>query len=42
MSSYPLLDAFLTMLWFFMWILWLVILFRIIIDIFASHAVEAA
>lgn len=37
MSSYPLLDAFLTMLWFFLWILWLVILFRIIIDIFASH-----
>jgi hypothetical protein len=37
MSSYPLLDAFLTMLWFFLWILWLVLLFRIITDIFASH-----
>src|SRR5215813_8854862 len=37
MSSYPLLDAFVTMLWFFLWILWLVLLFRIITDIFASH-----
>ena len=37
MSSYPLLDAFLTMLWFFLWILWLILLFRIIADIFASH-----
>jgi hypothetical protein len=37
MSSYPLLDVFLTMLWFFLWILWLVVLFRVIVDIFASH-----
>ena len=37
MSSYPLLDAFFTMLWFFLWILWLILLFRIITDIFASH-----
>jgi hypothetical protein len=37
MSSYPLLDAFLTMLWFFLWILWLILLFRIIVDIFASR-----
>ena len=34
MSNYPLLNAFLTMLWFFLWILWLMILFRIILDIF--------
>jgi hypothetical protein len=34
--SYPLLDAFITMLWFFLWILWLILLFRIIMDIFAS------
>src|SRR5215470_11784944 len=34
--SYPLLDAFITMLWFFLWILWLILLFRIVMDIFAS------
>ncbi len=33
----PLLDAFLTMLWFFLWILWFFLLFRIILDIFRSH-----
>lgn len=35
--SYPLLDAFLTMVWFFLCILWFVLLFRVILDIFASH-----
>ncbi|HKS49658.1 MAG TPA: SHOCT domain-containing protein [Amycolatopsis sp.] len=34
MSSYPLLNLFLTMLWFFLWILWLMLLFRVIVDIF--------
>ena len=32
----PLLDAFLTMMWFFLWVLWLFLLFRIIMDIFRS------
>ena len=32
--NYPLLDAFLTMLWFFLWILWLFLLFRVVLDIF--------
>lgn len=32
--DYPLLGAFWTMLWFFLWILWLILLFRIIGDIF--------
>ncbi|HET6501484.1 MAG TPA: SHOCT domain-containing protein [Amycolatopsis sp.] len=32
--TYPLLNLFLTMLWFFLWILWLVLLFRVIVDIF--------
>ena len=36
MSSYPLLNAFWTMLWFFLWILWFFLLFRIILDIFRS------
>ena len=32
--DYPLLSAFWTMLVFFLWILWFVLLFRIIVDIF--------
>ena len=35
--DYPLLGAFWTMLWFFIWILWIFLLVRIIIDIFRSH-----
>lgn len=35
--QYPLLDAFLTMLWFFLWILWIFLVFWIIFDIFASR-----
>lgn len=37
MSSYPLLDAFLTMFWLFIWILWIFLLIRVIMDIFRSH-----
>jgi len=36
MSGYPLLNAFWTMLWFFLWILWFFLLFRVILDIFRS------
>ncbi|WP_432133782.1 MULTISPECIES: SHOCT domain-containing protein [unclassified Streptomyces] len=32
--DYPLLSMFWTMLWFFVWIMWLILLFRIIGDIF--------
>ncbi|MEU8527944.1 MULTISPECIES: SHOCT domain-containing protein [Streptomyces] len=32
--DYPLLEAFLTMLWFFLWIMWFMLLFRVIGDIF--------
>ena len=35
--SYPLLGAFWTMLWLFLWIIWIFILFRVIIDIFRSQ-----
>ena len=35
--QYPLLDAFLTMMWLFIWILWIFLLIRIIMDIFRSH-----
>ncbi|QGZ52656.1 SHOCT domain-containing protein [Streptomyces sp. QHH-9511] len=32
--DYPLLNVFWTMLWFFLWVLWIILLFRIITDIF--------
>lgn len=32
--DYPLLDVFLTMLWFFLWIMWIMLLFRVIVDVF--------
>lgn len=32
--NFPLLDSFLTMLWFFLWVLWLFLLFRVVLDIF--------
>jgi Short C-terminal domain/Phospholipase_D-nuclease N-terminal len=35
--TYPLLDFFWTMLWFFCFIIFLVLLFRIFSDIFRSH-----
>ncbi|MFF2411569.1 SHOCT domain-containing protein [Streptomyces sp. NPDC058092] len=36
MDKYPLLDLFWTMLWFFVWIMWLFLLFKVIADIFRS------
>jgi Phospholipase_D-nuclease N-terminal/Short C-terminal domain len=33
----PLLDVFWTMMWFFLWVLWFFLLFRVIMDIFRSH-----
>ena len=36
-TNYPLLDAFLTMLWFFLWIIWIIILFRVILDLFRDR-----
>ena len=33
----PLLDVFFTMMWFFLWVLWLFLLFRVITDIFRSR-----
>lgn len=34
--SFPLLGAFLTMMWFFIWVLWLILVFRVVMDIFRS------
>ena len=35
--DYPLLNLFFTMLWFFLWIIWIMLLFRVIMDIFRDH-----
>jgi hypothetical protein len=35
--DFPLLGAFLTMLWFFIWVMWLFLLFRTVADIFRSE-----
>ncbi|MEU5310805.1 SHOCT domain-containing protein [Streptomyces sp. NPDC021562] len=36
--DYPLLSAFWTMLWLFLWIMWLVLLFRVIVDVFRDDS----
>ena len=36
-ADYPLLDVFWTMLIFFIWVAWFILLFRIIADIFRRH-----
>lgn len=36
MSSYPLLNVFLTMMWFFLWVLWISMVFWVIVDVFRS------
>ncbi|KUN93232.1 SHOCT domain-containing protein [Streptomyces caeruleatus] len=38
--DYPLLDVFWTMLWFFVWIMWLMLLFRVVADIFRDDALS--
>jgi len=35
--DYPVLGAFWTVMWIFLWIFWLALLFRIIADIFRDH-----
>ncbi|MBT2388657.1 SHOCT domain-containing protein [Streptomyces sp. ISL-1] len=37
MDDYPLLNLFWTMLWFFIWVMWLFLLFKVVTDIFRSH-----
>ena len=36
-TTYPVLDAFLTMLYFFLFIIWIWLLFMVFFDIFRSH-----
>jgi len=38
--DFPLLDAFLTMLWFFLWILWFMLLFRVVGDVFRDDTLS--
>ncbi len=38
--DYPLLDVFLTMLWFFLWIMWFMLLFRVVTDIFRDDTLS--
>ncbi|MFI5637352.1 SHOCT domain-containing protein [Streptomyces goshikiensis] len=35
--DYPVLGAFWTVMWIFLWVLWLILLFRIIVDVFRDH-----
>ncbi|KPC60409.1 SHOCT domain-containing protein [Streptomyces chattanoogensis] len=38
--DYPVLGAFWTVMWIFLWVLWLLVLFRVIADIFRDHALN--
>ncbi|MDH6627218.1 signal transduction histidine kinase [Streptomyces sp. LBL] len=38
--DYPLLGAFWTMMWIFLWILWIILLFRVIGDVFRDDALS--
>ncbi|MFC1411590.1 SHOCT domain-containing protein [Streptacidiphilus sp. N1-12] len=38
--SHPLLNAFLMMLWFFLWIMWLFLLFKVVTDLFRDHGMS--
>ncbi|GAA0913558.1 SHOCT domain-containing protein [Streptomyces thermoalcalitolerans] len=38
--DYPLLSAFWTMLWFFVWVMWFVLLFRVVLDIFRDDGLN--
>jgi hypothetical protein len=40
--NFPLLDSFLTMLWFFLWVMWLFLLFRVVVDIFRDDSLSGA
>ncbi|MFB8239494.1 SHOCT domain-containing protein [Kitasatospora purpeofusca] len=39
MDDYPLLNIFLTTMWFFLWILWFMLLFRVFGDLFRDDSV---
>ncbi|MET9603653.1 SHOCT domain-containing protein [Streptomyces sp. NPDC006512] len=35
--DYPVLGAFWTVMWIFLWVMWLILLFHIIVDVFRDH-----
>jgi Short C-terminal domain/Phospholipase_D-nuclease N-terminal len=41
-SSYPILDVFLTMLYFFLFVIWIWLLIMVFMDIFRSHDIGGA
>ncbi|WP_149182546.1 SHOCT domain-containing protein [Streptomyces sp. TRM49041] len=38
--DYPVLGAFWTIMWIFLWVLWIVLLFRIIVDVFRDDTLS--
>ena len=38
--NFPMLDSFLTMLWFFLWVMWLFLLFRVVVDVFRDDTLS--
>ncbi|WP_035844870.1 PLD nuclease N-terminal domain-containing protein [Kitasatospora azatica] len=40
MHDYPLLNIFLTTMWFFLWVLWIMLLFRVFADLFRDDTVS--
>src|SRR5690242_4851841 len=40
MDDYPLLNLFWTMLWFFLWVMWFFLLFKVVTDIFRDHSLS--
>ena len=40
MDDYPLLNLFLTMLYFFLWVMWFFLLFKVIMDLFRDHSLS--
>ena len=35
--DYPLMSVFVSMMWFFLFVIWIMLLFRVIADVFRSH-----
>ncbi|MGW4780132.1 PLDc N-terminal domain-containing protein [Streptomyces filamentosus] len=40
MDDYPLLDVFWSMFWFFLWIMWIFLLVKIVNDVFRDHGLS--
>nr|WSX50658.1 SHOCT domain-containing protein [Streptomyces sp. NBC_00974] len=40
MDDYPLLNVFWTMLYFFLWVMWFFLLFKVITDLFRDHGMN--